>query len=97
VTVCSVSVQSVAANEGFWLGGSDRERVWVQMITNGESALRVKDGDAVSFTGRVAPHGEDFPGRVGVAPSQGAAALAHDGCHIEVPAGGIEIRHPTPS
>src|SRR5205823_4373849 len=63
VMVCSVSVQSVPANEGFWLGRSEHERVWVQMITTGESALHVKAGDAVSFTGRVVPHGEDFPGR----------------------------------
>src|SRR5207249_1373254 len=95
VMVCSVSVQSVPANEGFWLGRSEHERVWVQMITTGESALHVKAGDAVSFTGRVVPHGEDFPGRVGVGPSEGAASLAHDGCHIEVPAGQIGLRHPT--
>ena len=94
VMVCSVSVQSVAADEGFWLGGSEHERVWVQMMTTGESLPRVKAGDAVSFTGRVVPHGEDFPGRVGVEPSQGAAALAHDGFHIEVPVGQIGIRPP---
>ena len=96
VVVCAVSVQSVAANEGFWLGTSEQERVWVQIITTGESRLRVEVGDALSFTGRVVAHDQDYPQRVGVGPSQGAAALAQDGSHIEVLEGEIELRKAPP-
>jgi len=79
-----VTVLSVPADEGFWIGTSDADRVWVQLIGPGESPYVVRPGDTVSFDGVVVAHGADFPGRVGVGRDEGADRLADQDAHIEV-------------
>lgn len=79
-----VTVLSVPADEGFWIGTSDTDRVWVQLIGPGESPYAVRAGDAVFFNGVVVAHGADYPGRVCVGTDQGADLLAAQGAHIEV-------------
>ncbi len=92
VTMSSVQVQSVPADEGFWVD-SDHGQVWVQIDTRRESPYTVSRGERVSFTGSVVSHGGDFPARVGVTGSEGAAALASQGAHITVPVNGIAFDH----
>jgi RNA polymerase sigma factor (sigma-70 family) len=80
-----VRVQMVAANEGFWVGTSKRDRVWVQVTRTRESPFRVKTGQRVWFTGRMVANPPDFPKRVGVTSSEGASLLRQQGYHVEVP------------
>ncbi len=79
-----VPVWSVPADEGFWVGVSDADRVWVQLIGRGESPYAVRAGDTVHFTGVVVAHGVDFPTSVCVGTNHGADLLAAQGAHIEV-------------
>lgn len=81
-----VRVQTVAANEGFWVGTSARDRVWVQLTRTRESPFAVKAGQRVWFTGRMVANPADFPRRVGVTTAEGASLLRQQGHHIEVQA-----------
>jgi hypothetical protein len=45
-----VRVQLVAANEGFWVGTSVRDRVWVQLIGTRGSGFRAEPGDKVAHS-----------------------------------------------
>jgi hypothetical protein len=92
VTMSRVQVQSVPADEGFWVD-SDHGRVWVQIDTRRESPYTVSRGEVVSFTGTVVAHGQDYPAQVGVTGSEGAAALAAQGAHIRIPVNGIAFDH----
>lgn len=84
VTVRAVEVQSVDADEGFWIGSSG-DRVWVQLVgPPPESPEHVAAGYTVSFVGRVVAHGKGFAAKVGVDRSEGAASLISQGAHIEV-------------
>lgn len=87
-----VSVLSVPADEGFWVGTGDNDRVWVQLIGVGESPYTVLPGDTVLFTGEVVAHGADFPGSVCVGTNQGSDLLAAQGAHIEVPMDELTLR-----
>ena len=90
VTMSGMHVQSVPADEGFWID-SDGGRMWVQIETVKESPYVVKAGQTVSFTGDVVAHGSDFPARVGVTSSEGSTALAKQAAHISIPLNAISI------
>ena len=75
VTARGVVVQSVPADEGFWLGPSETDRVWVQLGGTGESGYVVRQGDRVEFTGRVVANDPGFAARVGVDSAEGADQL----------------------
>lgn len=78
-------VLSVPADEGFWVGTSDEERVWVQLTGEaGESPYQVKEGDSVDFEGTVVAHDETFAEEVGVDAAEGAEQLNAQGAHLEV-------------
>jgi len=84
VTGTAVQVLSVPADEGFWVGSSDAQRVWVQVTgVQGESDYQVRQGDRVDFTGTVVAHDGEFPGTVGVDEAEGATQLVEQGQHIE--------------
>ncbi|QXG75895.1 hypothetical protein KUM42_19350 [Modestobacter sp. L9-4] len=84
VTGTAVQVLSVPADEGFWVGSSDDQRVWVQLAGQaGESPYQVRQGDRVDFTGTVTAHDGGFPATVGVDDAEGAAQLAAQGQHVE--------------
>ena len=84
VAAQGVKVAHVAADEGFWMdlvGG----RVWVELIGSGESPYTVRDGDIVSFTGRIVPHGPTYPAPLGMCSQADYDALSAQPSHIEVP------------
>ena len=83
-TAQGVLVQSVPADEGFWVGTSETDRVWVQLSGTGESGYVVQQGDRVDFTGQIAAHDPGFATQVGVDPAEGAEQLGQQGSHIEV-------------
>jgi hypothetical protein len=85
VTGTGVQVLSVPADEGFWVGTSDQQRVWVQLTGEaGESPYQVTEGDTVDFEGTVVAHDEAFAGEVGVDEAEGAELLATQATHLEV-------------
>ncbi len=91
-TAETVPVQSVPADEGFWVGTSTTDRVWVQLAGAGESGYTVKPGARVSFTaGKVVPTGPAFAGQVGVSAAEGAAQLTAQGQHITVAKGDLRL------
>ena len=54
VTANSVVVQSSPAANGFWIGPSKAERIWVQLLQPGRVHPHpVRKGDHVSFTGAI--------------------------------------------
>ena len=80
-----VTVVSVPADEGFWVGSSETDRVWVQLTGTGESGYVVQQGDQVEFTGTVVAHDPGYAEQIGVDPAEGAEQLAAQGAHLEVP------------
>ncbi len=76
-------VESVPANEGFWLGCADG-RVWVQLVGVGESPERVTPGQRLGFDGTVVAHLDGFSDQIGVDQSEGASELDQQGVHLEV-------------
>lgn len=79
----NLPVQSVPANEGFWLGCADG-RLWVQLTGVGESPERVIAGQRLGFTGTAVPHPDLFSDSIGVDQSEGAAQLDQQRVHVEV-------------
>jgi hypothetical protein len=87
-----VLVESVPANEGFWLGQDTTDRVWVQLVNVApESPYKVEPGARVSFVGRVVPTPSDFPQDVGVTPAEGAEQMVDQRQHIQVEGTLLEI------
>lgn len=86
-----VVVQSVPANEGFWVGTSETDRVWVQLIGRGESPEKVTPGAKASFTGKIVANPPNYPATVGLTAAEGAAQLTSQGAHIEVPQNGLSL------
>ncbi len=78
-----VAVQAVPADEGFWVGTSEANRVWVQMSTSGESEQHIRAGQRVSFTGAMVRTSPRFPAIAGVSTDEGAAQLRAQGAHIQ--------------
>lgn len=83
-TAQGVLVQSVPADEGFWAGTNETDRVWVQLSGTGESGYVVQQGDRVDFTGQITAHDPGFAAQAGVDPAEGADQLGQQGSHIEV-------------
>ncbi|MGK5684119.1 hypothetical protein [Actinoplanes sp. URMC 104] len=87
-----VKVQSVPADEGFWVGSSEQDRVWVQLTgTNGESYYKVKQDDTVNFSGTVTRAAEGFAAKTGVTAAEGADQLTEQGYYISVPASSVKL------
>ncbi len=92
VLACNVAVQSVPANEGFWAAPGGRQRIWVQIVLEGESRVRMRRGQDVSLEGTLVHHGPGFARQVGVSASEGAAELREDGHHLEVLQTDVRLR-----
>lgn len=87
-----VKVLSVPADEGFWVGDSDTDRVWVQLTGGGgESPYTVKAGDRVDFTGPVVAHDAGFAAKVGVDAAEGADQLTREGAHIAIDKNAVKL------
>jgi hypothetical protein len=79
-----VPVQSVPADEGFWIGAGPGRRVWVQLRSRGESRVRVRAGERASFTGAVVRVPAGMPAKVGLSSADGAAELSAAGGYVLV-------------
>lgn len=92
-TARTVAVQSVPADEGFWIGTSATDRVWVQLTgAAGESPVTVKVGDRISFsTGTMTATPAGFAEKVGVAAAEGATQLTTQKAHIEIAKNAITV------
>ena len=89
-TADHVRVLSVPVDEGFWVGSSTKDRVWVHLTGAGESPYAVHVGDLVSFTdGTAAANGAGYAHQVGVTEAEGADQLTAEGQHIDVPRSGL--------
>ena len=85
-----VTVESVVADEGFWVGASPRERVFVSLLPearggSGESPFQARAGQRVDLAGILRPVPPDV-GRLGVNDAEGAAQLRSQGHYIEASA-----------
>ena len=90
----AVTVQSVPADEGFWVGTSTTDRLWVQLAgTHGESDYRVEQGNAIHFTGTVKSAEEGFAAKVGVTAAAGADQLTKQGSYLSVWASDVKLFH----
>lgn len=92
VKATGVVVQSVPADEGFWVGNSTTDRVWVQLVGKaGESPYQVKTGAHVTFTGTLVSHAPSFAHTIGLGVERGAAQLTEQKNHIEVDKNAVTI------
>ncbi len=80
----AVTVLTVPADEGFWVGSSKTDRIWVQLSGEGESSYQVSEGDSVDLDGVMVAHDAGFADQVGVTTEEGAEQLAAQAQHIEV-------------
>lgn len=88
----AVRVQSVPADEGFWVGTSETERLWVQLTgTRGESDYEVKQGDTVDFTGTITRATSGFADKAGVTAAEGAEQLTKLGYYVSAPASSVKL------
>jgi hypothetical protein len=80
-----VPVESVVADEGFWIGTSADDRIFVRVTGTGtESAPDIQAGDTIDFDGVVVTHDDGFAQEVGVERNEGAQRLTALGGHIEI-------------
>ena len=77
----SVSVQSVVTPRGFWVGTSQRDRLFVELL--GEPPFPVAAGQKVSFVGYVDPNHEGSVERFAVR-GRDAVQLREQGHHVHV-------------
>lgn len=84
VAVRSAVIESVPADEGFWIEDGSGGRIWVQLSTLDESAIEIRPGGRVTFDGVLAETPEGFASKVGVDETEGAGDLVPAGVHIEV-------------
>ena len=84
VEATSVPVESVVADEGFWIGETDQERLFVFLNLTDESGPQIDEGDTVSFSGTTRPLPVDFEQRFGLTPDDGIEQLTEQGHYIEV-------------
>ncbi len=91
VQVAGARVESVPADEGFWLGDGPDRRLWVQLVETGESAAAVRPGQLVSFVGTVAPTPPGTAALFGVDAGEGAAQLDQQGAHLSVRAADLRV------
>jgi RNA polymerase sigma factor (sigma-70 family) len=86
------TVRSVPADEGFWIGGSGDNRVWVKLTGTAESPVDVTVGHRVSFLGRIVAHPSSFVRRIGIDQSESASLLQRQQQHIVVHRKRLRIR-----
>jgi hypothetical protein len=82
----SVTVESVIADEAFWVGSSATDRVLVVLTpeargTDGESPFQVEAGQLVNLTGTVTALDRD-PADFGLDAAEGADQLSTQGAYV---------------
>jgi hypothetical protein len=91
VTATRARVLAVPADEGFWVGTSQRDRMWVQLQTSGESRVHVRAGQHVSFTGRLVRNRPGLAASGNLGAPADAELLGRQGCHVEAAARSIRL------
>jgi RNA polymerase sigma factor (sigma-70 family) len=86
IRATAIAVESVPADEGFWIGPGGSKRFWVSLTTSGESRRDIDPGETVSFRGRVVTHGRAFAARADLSKEEGRGLLSRQRHHIVVPA-----------
>ena len=81
-------VESVVADEGFWVGSDAADRVFVFLTPEarrsaGESGFQVEPGQTVSLQGTVKASSAGFAQRAGVSDAEGAQQLVEQGGYVE--------------
>lgn len=81
-------VESVVADEGFWVGESASQRVFVFLTPEarqsaGESGYQVEAGQTVAIAGTVQRSDAGFADRVGVTAAEGRQQLLDQGGYVE--------------
>ena len=80
-----VMVLSAPADNGFWVGTSAADRVYVHLLQPGlVSPHPVRAGDHISFTGRVVANSATLAADDGVTATEGSAQLTAQKAHIEI-------------
>ena len=80
-----VLVQSAPANNGFWIGTSAADQVWVQLLQPGlVSPHPVRKGDHVSFTATLVTNPPGFADTAMITPATGSALLTAQKAHIQL-------------
>lgn len=85
-----VAVEEVVSHNGFWVGTSDRNRVWVQLV-GPLSNIQLDDGDVVRLQGAVQPNAGGYPSTAGVTNPAEAEQLASQGGHLDVDTRAISL------
>lgn len=91
VSADGAEVESVPADEGFWVEAGGGSRVWVQVATTGESPFTVEPGSRVTFIGQVVAHGADFAGNPDF-PQADVEDLLDTDAHVEVDVDDLRLR-----
>lgn len=85
-------VESVVGGQGFWLGPSPQERIFVRLMPAEGLEQPLQPGSVVQFDGaRFVPHDQGFAAGVGVGPEAGAEQLTAQRAHVEVPAEAVRV------
>jgi hypothetical protein len=92
VRVQDARVESVPADEGFWIGDGPDGRLWVQLTDVGESPVTIRPGQRVRFRGTVASTVPGMAAAVGVDAVEGAAQLEAQRAHVTARAGDLQVR-----
>ncbi len=72
------------SGEGFWVGTSDADRVFVEVEGGAAASPRVAVGQRVSFVGRLVPNTPEHLEELRVVDPGDKAQLARQGHHIDV-------------
>jgi RNA polymerase sigma factor (sigma-70 family) len=92
VRVQDARVESVPADEGFWIGDGPDGRLWVQLTDVGESPVTIRPGQRVRLRGTVASTAPGMAAAVGVDAAEGAAQLEAQRAHVTARAGDLQVR-----
>lgn len=79
-----VAVQSVVADEGFWVGDSEEDRIFAFLEIGGESAPQIVAGQPVTFTSTLRAIPADTAATFSVTPEDGLDQLTQQGHYLEV-------------
>ena len=82
-----VLVQSVVADEGFWVGATEADRLFVFFAADNagsESRVKVEQGQTISFDAIVKPLPADFAPAFGIDEAEGAGELEGQGHYLEI-------------
>lgn len=92
VSAQGVPVESVPSDEGFWIGSSPTDRVFVQLtVPPGESPYQVQAGQLVTFSGAMAANAPGYAEQIGVTAEEGADQLTREAAHIEVDKANLQL------